>query len=247
MKSIGLVGFGRFGKLLYKQLKDRTEFNIYDPDKITQQKQENIPFCKLEQVCRKSLIILAVPVSAIMEITAKISDLVSPETIVMDVCAVKQYPLKVLQNRLPSDIQIIGTHPLFGPDSVQKTMEGHLMIISPQRISLKNMKLFRDFWEGLGIRLIEMEPEDHDRLIAWTLGLTHFLGRALKQLPLPDAAIATRDYQNLIHLTEKINRDTWELFEDMHRYNPFTVEMRRQLLQSLNSLKDKLDAADFRS
>ncbi len=240
MIKVGLFGYGRFGKLLYEQLKKHVHIAVYEP--VRRPAEQGDPeFLSLEKICRNNLIILAVPVSVVPQISDQISGLVAPGTIIMDVCAVKQYPLSVLQEKLPPDIQIFGSHPLFGPDSVQDSMEGHVMITSPVRISSHSLKMVQDFWQGFGIRLVEMTPQEHDRLMAWTLGLTHFLGRGLKHLPLPATDVATRDYQNLIQLMEKINRDTWELFLDMQRYNPFTADMRRKLIQSLNNLKDELD------
>lgn len=138
-------------------------------------------------------------------------------------------------------VQIIGSHPLFGPDSVKESMQDHLMIITPYRISDTNLNQIKNFWEGFGIQIIEMTPDQQDRLMAWTLALTHFLGRSLNGLPLPETTVATQDYRNLIELMKKINRDTWELYEDMHRYNPYTVEMRNLLLESMAQMKEKLD------
>ena len=163
----------------------------------------------------------------------------------MDVCAVKTYPLQVMAKHFSNEVQILGSHPLFGPDSVKESMHDHLMIITPYRISDKNLKQIKKFWKRFGIAIIEMTPDEQDRLMAWTLALTHFLGRSLNGLPLPETTVATRDYRNLIELMKKINRDTWELYEDMHRYNPYTVEMRNLLFESMVQMKEKLDKSQI--
>jgi prephenate dehydrogenase len=146
-----------------------------------------------------------------------------------------------MAHNFPDKVQIVGSHPLFGPDSVKESMQGHVMIITPYRISDNNLKQIKKFWEVFGIKIVEMTPDEQDRLMAWTLAMTHFIGRSLNGLPLPETTIATRDYRNLIDLMKKINRDTWELFEDMHRYNPYTVEMRKLLIESMEQMKEKLD------
>jgi prephenate dehydrogenase len=241
MKKMGLIGFGRFGQVLFHQLHKILEISIYDPFKSEEKSMDNLSFSTLPEVCEKPYIILAVPVSALQDVTKKIAKYLNPKSIIMDVCAVKKYPIEVMEKNLPKDIEILGSHPLFGPDSVQNSLEGHLMIITPHRISASNLTEIKTFWQKLGIKILEMSPDEQDRLMAWTLALTHFLGRGLNGLPLPETVVSTRDYQNLLQLMRKINRDTWELFHDMHRYNPYTREMRKMLLKSMSDLKAELD------
>lgn len=245
MKALGLIGFGRFGQLLYRQLKDKIDIQIYDPGKLSEPISAPLPFSDLAEICKKQLIILAVPVSRIESVCREMKPHLSNHSIIMDVCAVKSYPLQMMAHIFSEEVQILGSHPLFGPDSVKKSMQGHLMIITPYRISDKNLKRIKNFWESFGIKIIDMSPDEQDRLMAWTLSMTHFLGRSLNGLPLPEKTIATRDYRNLIELMKKINRDTWELFEDMHRYNPYTVEMRKLLMESMEQMKEKLDKSQI--
>ncbi len=244
MKNIGLIGFGRFGQLLQKHLQRRSEIAVWDPSQAGSPSHRNVNFRSLESVCDRSLLILAVPVSALEKVVRQIAPFVGPETIVMDVCAVKLYPLRIMSEVFPKEIEILGTHPLFGPDSARETMQGHQMIIVPERISLSRLDVIKKFWSQWEIELVEMSAEEHDRLMAQTLALTHFLGRALNEMDLPLSPHTTQDYRNLMKLKEKINRDTFELFEDMHRYNPFAQEMRELLLNSIAAMKAQLDSLE---
>ena len=244
MKKVGLIGLGRFGELLYRQLSRKVLVEVHDPGQSRKAEHNDIPFIDLPQVCTNELVILAVPISAIPKAGKEIARTLAPATTVMDVCAVKKYPLQILDQQLPGGVHLLGSHPLFGPDSVQNSLQDHLMILTPYRIPVAKLEEYKKFWIDFGLKIIEMTAEEHDRLMAWSLALTHFLGRGLNHLPLPDTQIATRDFQNLIQLTRKINRDTWELFEDMHRFNPYTREMRKLLVETMISLKEKLDRLD---
>jgi prephenate dehydrogenase len=241
INRLGLIGFGRFGQMLYDQISEKIEVQIYDPFKSQDNKLKSIRFSELEEVCQNPLIVLAVPVSAMETVTKKIVNFIPTNTVVMDVGSVKKYPCEIMGKNLNKDTQILGTHPLFGPDSVKDTMEGHLMIMTPCRIEEDNFQKIKAFWKSFGIKIVEMSSEEQDKLMAWTLALTHFLGRGLNGLPLPDTVVTTRDFQNLLDLMAKINRDTWELFYDMHRYNPYAREMRDMLMQSMLDLKSELD------
>jgi len=245
MNKLGLIGFGRFGYLLYEQLKTAVDIQVYDPEKMSEPSFAAVSFSSLEEICKTDLLILAIPVSQIEKVCMEIRPHISNQTVIMDVCAVKTYPSNILLKNFNSSVQILGSHPLFGPDSVKETMQDHLMIVTPYRISDTNLKRVKKFWGSFGIKIIDMTPDEQDRLMAWTLAMTHFIGRSLNGLPLPETTIATRDYRNLIELMRKINRDTWELFEDMHRYNPYTVEMRNLLFESMRQMKEKLDTSQI--
>jgi prephenate dehydrogenase len=241
MDRLGLIGFGRFGQMLYDQISEQIKVQIYDPFKSEDKKLKSIRFSDLDKICKNPLIVIAVPVSALETVTKKMAKYIPPHTVVMDVCSVKKYPIEIMAKYLNEDTQILGTHPLFGPDSVKDSMEGHMMIMTPYRIEEDHFQNLKSFWKSFGIKIVEMSSEEQDKLMAWTLALTHFLGRGLNGLPLPDTVVTTKDFQNLLDLMTKINRDTWELFHDMHRYNPYAREMRDMLMQSMLDLKSELD------
>ena len=245
MNSIGICGFGRFGKVLYDQFQNHADIKIYDPFVEKKYNPGKYPFKNLEQICQCQLIILSVPIAKIKYLINELKDSVKPGSIIMDVCAVKTYPIKLLLENISDKVEILGSHPLFGPDSVTTSLAGHTIILTPARIAKPKLNQIKSFLAKFDLKIVEMSPDKQDRLMAWTLALTHFLGRGLNNLPLPDPIIATKDYQNLLRLTKKVNRDTYELFEDMHRFNPYTVEMRKSLLKSMKELKKDLDALEI--
>ncbi len=241
MEAIGLIGFGRFGQLLYKFIANDYIVTIYDPHQQRNPELETYPFASLDEVAYNPLVIIATPISAIESVARNIASLVRPETVVMDVCSVKNYPLNILNEYLPEYTEIIGTHPLFGPQSVKNTLRGKTVVLCPFYASSKSVNVIKDFWKKMGIRTISMAPMEHDRIMAWTLALSHFLGRGLGRLELPSVKLATRDYRILRQLIDLVNQDTIQLFQDMHRFNPYTREMRRKVLKELRELNEELD------
>ncbi len=43
----------------------------------------------------------------------------APDVLVMDTCSVKTHPVGLMERMLPATISILGTHPMFGPDSAR--------------------------------------------------------------------------------------------------------------------------------
>ncbi len=241
MEAIGLIGFGRFGQLLYRFIKDDYIVTIYDPHKQREPQFETYPFASLEEVAYNPLVIIATPISAVETVARNIAPLVRPDTIVMDVCSVKNHPLNILNKHLPEYTEIIGSHPLFGPDSVKTSLRGKTVILVPIYAGETSCNTIKRFWKNLGVRILRMTPMEHDRIMAWTLALSHFLGRGVGRLELPAVKIASKDYRILRQLVDLVNQDSIQLFQDMHRFNPYTRDMRKKLLRELQALNNELD------
>jgi prephenate dehydrogenase len=91
-----------------------------------------------------------------------------------------------------------------------------------------------------GLVVIETTPEEHDRNIAVSLSLTHFIGRALSEFGAEKLEIDTEGYVRLIHILGVVENDTWQLFHDMHKYNPYAKEKRADFLKAMHAIDDRL-------
>ena len=54
------------------------------------------------------------------------------------------------------------------------------------------------------------------------------------------ANIDTDGYKRLRHVLEVVEHDSWELFVDMHRYNPFAAERRQAFMAVMQALDEEL-------
>ena len=88
--------------------------------------------------------------------------------------------------------------------------------------------------------MIETTPEEHDRQMAATLALTHFIGRSLAEYGAEPLDIDTEGYKRLLFTLEMVTHDTWELFTDMHRYNPFAKDMRDRFIRAAERVDARL-------
>ena len=88
--------------------------------------------------------------------------------------------------------------------------------------------------------IYETTPEEHDRQIADSLALTHYIGRSLKAFGAQALDIDTEGYQRLLHILGVVENDTWQLFEDMNRYNPYAADRRESFRQALADIEGRL-------
>lgn len=241
VKKIGLIGFGRFGKLAVKHLSDDFEFYVYNKsDKRGEIRENNATPASLKEACNQDLVVLAVPISEFEHALKSIKGLLRKNSIVIDVCSAKEHPIKLMKNILPKNAQILGTHPMFGPDSAFDSLEGRKIVLCRARIQDKIYLQIKRFLESKRLNVIEASPEQHDIAMAKSLVLTHFIGRALIDMKAAALDMDTRAYRDMIRILDTVKNDTWQLFEDMNKYNPYSKTIRERLIKSLNKINKKL-------
>ncbi len=239
---IGIIGFGRFGRLAAGCL--ARDFKVYvacgrDAQRMRIEAAGALA-SDLDSVCRQKILILCVPISAMQMVLADVAPRIPPGTLVVDVCSVKQLPVQWMRRILPEHARILGTHPMFGPDSAEGGLGGHKIVLCPVRIPGRQYKKIKDYLGARGLKVIEADPGRHDREIAVSLALTHYIGRALDAFGACPMPIDTEGYKRLLNILGVVTNDTWQLFYDMHRYNPYAADQRRAFRRAMEKIERKL-------
>jgi prephenate dehydrogenase len=238
---IGIIGFGRFGKLTARYLAEDFDVLVFNrTDKSAEIEKSGAHVASLKSVCRQKIVILCVPISTLEEVLAEIGPLLKKDGLVVDVCSVKVYPARWMQALLPEKVSILATHPIFGPDSAADSLRGRKIFLSPIRISEKRYLKIKTYLASKELVLIESTPEDHDEQIAVSLALTHFVGRTLSEFGAAHLDIDSEGYMRLLHILDVVEHDTWQLFNDMHRFNPYAKEKRAAFMQAMQKINAKL-------
>jgi len=243
--TIGIIGNGRFGNLLFQTFKSSTLFNpkIYSRNA----KVDNIMFFSLDEVCKSDILIPAVPISAFEETIKLISQCIKPNCLIVDVCSVKIHPVNIMLENLNSYVDILATHPMFGPDSTKNgtTFKNLKFIFSEIRINnIENKRksdTFLKFWKNLGCEMVKLSPEEHDRQAAYTHAYAFLIGKIGIELGIRKNFISTKGLECILYNQTAVEHDTRQLFSDIMRYNPFTKEMRRNFKRALINIEEKLE------
>jgi len=238
---IGIIGFGRFGKLAARYLAQDFDALVFNPtDKSAEIKESGARAASLRSVCQQKVVILCVPISTLKDVLAEIGPLLKKDGIVVDVCSVKVYPVQWMQALLPESISILATHPIFGPDSASDSLQGRKIFLSPIRIGQKRYQKIKSYLASKGLAILESTPADHDEQIAISLALTHFIGRTLSEFGATQLDIDSEGYKRLLHILDVVQHDTWQLFYDMHRYNPYAKDKRVAFMQAMQKINLQL-------
>ncbi len=228
MKTVSIVGFGRFGKVLHRLLKDDFKIIIYDHHNE-------------KEVYQSEVIFFAVPISTFESVIKKHKKYFKESQLLIDVLSVKMHPKKIFEKYLKClKTQVLLTHPMFGPDSSKDGFSGLPIIIDQFKTNQENYLFWKNFFIKKELKVIDMTAQEHDKLAANTQGLTHFIGRLLGELKFAPTDIDSLGTKKLREVIEQTGNDTWQLFNDLQSFNPYTKSMRLKLGKTYDLLYNQL-------
>ena len=204
--KLGVYGLGRFGSFWAAQLADFVEVCGYSR-RSKEDIDPRIAVVGEEELFESDIIILCVAISAMEEVSQRIAPRLRPGSLVMDTCSVKVYPVSVMEREFDETVQLVGTHPMFGPDSGRNGITGLPLVYAPVRVGDEGDNFLRALFSRMKLRLVELTPDEHDRNAAYTQGITHFLGRVLQDMRLQPSEIATLGYTKLLEIIEQTCND----------------------------------------
>lgn len=233
MKTISIVGFGRFGRVLYKLLKDDFKIIIYNRSPIEKSfkfnsntKVANI----IEDVYRSEIIFYSVPIDTFEQVISSHKRFFNNKHLLIDVLSVKLFPSKIFSKYLKNTkVQAMLTHPMFGPDSSKHGFNNLPIIIDKFKTDKSNYYFWKKYFTKKKLKVIEMSAKEHDKLAANSQGLTHFIGRLLDEYDIQQTIIDSLGTKKLMEVKNLTCNDSWQLFSNIQNYNPYAKKMRIKL------------------
>ena len=148
MYEVGLLGFGSFGQFITQHLSSHFSIEVYNRNNREEEiKKYGAEPVNLQRAASRKFVVLAVPVQFLEDTIKNIKDIVVPGAVIIDVSSVKLKPFQLMKKYLPSNVEIVCTHPLFGPQSGKNGIEGLNIVLCPSdNIGLH--KRFYDFFSN---------------------------------------------------------------------------------------------------
>lgn len=202
---------------------------------------EGIKFSDLAGVCACDIVILAVPVSEMREVCSSMSSLLRPGTTVMDVGSVKVEPSRIMAETFPDHVDIIATHPMFGPQSITAGTRDLKVVLCPVR-STHTRRVAAFLRSAFGLKVIVTSPEQHDWEAAMTQGLTHLIAKTLLRLE-PPRQITTRSFDLIWEAVSMVRHDAAGVSDAIEARNPYAEIARRAFFDQLDAVTAELTRA----
>lgn len=256
--KVGIVGLGLIGGSMAKSTKARTGHTVYGIDLD----QETMTLARLcgaidgpldrEALGQCDLVLLAIRPQAAIDWVREHGGELPKTAILVDLCGVKRVVVAELAPLAEKyGFSYIGGHPMAGRErggftsSTEDLYLGASMILTPdKRTDMRLLETLQAFFLDVGFgKLTFSDPEEHDRIIAFTSQLAHIVSSAYVKSPEAQrrrgfSAGSFRDMTRVARLDE----DMWtELFLDDADY--LTKELG-VLIGHLEEYRDALEKGD---
>ena len=131
------------------------------------------------------LVLLALPLNQLVEPNAALLQALPPQALVLDAGSVKQPVLAAWQHQVP---RFVGCHPMAGTAEagveagVAGLFQGRPWVITPTgQESATDLEMARALGRELGSTVLECDPADHDRAVAFISHMPVLVSAALLQ------------------------------------------------------------------
>ena len=241
LDEAGIIGLGRCGQLAAQLLRDHYRLTVADiRDRSAEAVSLGVAWDTLESVAAKPRILLAVPIRAMPSVLDQIAPHLAGDALIVDVCSVKSRPMEWMAERLPAGVQFVGTHPLFGPDSVlEQGVDGQRIVVCASGGQEAAAEQVSQVARELGLEPILSTPDEHDRQMARSQAVVFLLARSMRKAGLEPAELGTPSERQVYSALDLVAGDTDELYEDILRHNPHVPAPVRALCAAMLSEIDR--------
>ncbi|KAJ7976710.1 Arogenate dehydrogenase [Quillaja saponaria] len=249
--KIAIIGFGNFGQFLAKAFvrQGHTVLAHSRSDHSDTARKMGVWFYpNADDLCEEhpEVILLCASIISAQQVLVSLPlQRLKRSTLIVDVLSVKEFPKNLLLEVLPSDFDVICSHPMFGPESAKQDWNGRYFVYDKVRIGNEESRIarcekFLNIFAKEGCRMVEMSCADHDIYAAESQFITHTIGRVLEMLMLESTPINTKGYETLLDLVENTAGDSFDLYYGLFMYNKNSLEMLERLDLAFEALRKQL-------
>ena len=257
MNKIAVIGLGLIGGSLALELKKSSWATIYGIDKNEDHLQKALDLgiiyekATLDIVSEVDVVIIAVPVNVIPDISVAVLDLIGKGTLVFDVGSNKVAVCDAVRNH-PKRKNFVALHPIAGTEfsgpeaAIYDLFTEKVNIICEKDLSGENMiNKALGIFEDLKMQNVFMDSAvQHDQHIAYVSHLSHIssfmLGKTVLEIEKDEKNIfnmAGSGFASTVRLA-KSNPETWMPIFMQNREN--LLKSLEEYIKNLNQFKDIL-------
>ena len=242
MEKLAVIGLGLIGGSMALDLKKRLKYEVLGLDKNPNHIKKALELgiidreADFSELANVSVVIVAVPVDKIAEVTAQVLDVIGEQTLVFDVGSVKNNICEFIKAH-PKRKNFVAAHPLAGtefsgPEAAISNLfdEKVAIICESEKTNWETLDLAISLFKQLNMRIKMMNPIDHDRHVAYVSHLSHvssfMLGKTVLGIEKNEQAIfdmASTGFASTVRLA-KSSANTW---------TPIFIENKENIVNAL--------------
>ncbi|MEE4160883.1 MAG: prephenate dehydrogenase/arogenate dehydrogenase family protein [Woeseiaceae bacterium] len=193
------------------------------------------------------VIVVAAPLAVSGRILLQLAVL-KPEGLVFDIGSLKSPLMDGLKELRDAGCQVTSLHPMFGPNT--RLLSGRHLIFCDVGCA-EATEAAKDLFRSTMAERLDMSLEDHDRLIAYVLGLSHALniafftalaesGEAAPKL----ARMSSTTFDSQLLVSEAVAQDNPHLYFEIQHLNRYGREPLAALADAASRIQELVSAGD---
>ena len=264
VKNIYIVGIGLIGGSIAKDVKRlNPNLNILGIDSNPEHLEEALTLniidekAKIQDLAHADFVVLSTPVDVGVKLLPEILDFINDETLVMDVGSTKRDICKAVEDH-PKRRNFLATHPIAGTEfsGPKAAMENLFqkktnIICEIEKTAFKLQEKALTIFRFMGMRMRYMNPEAHDKHIAYVSHLSHIssfmLGKTVIEKEKNERDIfdlAGSGFASTVRLA-KSSPEMWTPIFKQNKEN--VIETLDEYINNLIQFNDLLKQDDFES
>jgi prephenate dehydrogenase len=201
-----------------------------------------------QAVKSSDVVIISVPIQATSKIIQELAPIMKPGSLLMDVTSVKEEPSKLMEKCAAKGVEVVPTHPMFGPRI--RSLDGQVVVLTPSVDGSWYSKVY-EFLENENARIIVTTPEIHDRMMSIVQGLTHFayvsIAATIERLDIDikeSRKFASPIYNLMLDTIARITAQNPYLVYSIQTSNKYIKESHETFNETFNELKNMIEEGD---
>jgi prephenate dehydrogenase len=261
MKSVAIIGVGLIGGSWALALKKHfSDITILGADNNQSHLEEALRLglidkaVDLDAAAQSDIVFVSIPVGAASEVILSLLDKVGEHTLIMDAGSTKSALCQSISDH-PNRSHFLAAHPIAGTEfsgpaaANSDLFDGKLMILCEiEKTAIRLQENILTAFQKIGMRLRYMDPESHDKHLAYVSHLSHvssfMLGKTVMDKEADDRNIfdlAGSGFASTVRLA-KSSPEMWApIFLQNKEHLSHTLEAYISNLQKFKMLIDKED------
>ena len=252
--KISIIGGTRgLGKWIAQELK-KDNFNITitsrnktSGEKVAKKLKVNYTDDNIKAVKNSDITIFSVPIEYMVDTIRQVAPHAPKGSLLVDVTSVKTETAETLTKYAPDNVNILPTHPMFGPRIT--SLDGQVVILTPiaERCDIWYEKVLH-YLNKKGAKIVISTPQEHDKTMSVVQGLTHFsyisIASTIQQLQISvkkSREFASPVYSLMLDMISRIVSQNPYLYYSIQKSNPKTQYARGELIKQMQYLSDLIN------
>jgi prephenate dehydrogenase len=244
--KLAIIGMGNMGSWLARELSRNNETAVFDIDPCRVEKITGSPSVRVFQDLGElrgfnpGMLINAVSLQNTVGLFREVEESLSSGCILCDIASIKG---DIPEYYKAAGFRFVSIHPMFGPtfSDLERLRQENAVIIKESDEEGKSF--FRSFFEKLGLTIYEYSSEEHDRMMAYSLGLP-FISSMVFAACMNNEAVPGSTFAKHTLIAQGLMSEDDRLLSEI-LFNTYTINELEKVTSKLEFLKHVIRGRDY--